>query len=235
LDPSANPNLGALIASLAADDHVREQALVFLGHTTQEVDDALYRRIDDACSQVSADARACFAVRNLAPHEATFLMRGDDIVRHLDGAREVSLFVVTLGLAVDRRLRLLSSVDPVGQVVYDAVASAAVERLADAVEAWLRARIRGRGLHPSWRFSPGYGDLPLSVQPQLLAAVDATRLCGVTLTSSYLMVPTKSVSAIVGAHEVPQPGIADSCALCALVEVCGMRLRGVTCRGGRMS
>lgn len=229
------PNLDALVASLAGDAHVREQTLSFLGHTTQEIDDALLRRIDEACAQVTADARARFAVRTFAPEELGFLFEGDDIARHLAGAREVSLFVVTLGLGVDRTLRLLASCDPLGQVVYDAAASAAVERLADAVEAWLRARIRERGLHPSWRFSPGYGDLPLSVQPRLLAAVDATRLCGVTLTDSYLMVPTKSVSAIVGAHTEPQPGIADSCAICALSGVCGMRSRGVTCRGGRIS
>lgn len=229
------PDLDALVATLAADAHVREQALAFLGHTDQEVGDTLARRIDEACSMVTGDARPSFAVRTLAPAEAGFLLEGADIARHLEGAIEVSLFVVTLGLGIDRRLRLLGSTDPLGQVVYDATASAAVERLADGVEAWLRARMRGRGLHPSWRFSPGYGDLPLAVQPRLLAAVDAWRLCGVHLTDSYLMVPTKSVSAIVGAHERPQPGIADSCAICSLAGVCQMRSRGVTCRGGRVS
>ena len=55
------------------------------------------------------------------------------------------------------------------------------------------------------RFSPGYGDLPLSVQPAFLAALDATRRLGITLTSSFLMVPTKSVTAFVGVAR-PSPG-----------------------------
>lgn len=228
------PDLDALVASLVSDVRVREQTLVFLGHTTQEVDDALAQRIDEACAMVVSDARARFCVRTLAVTEADFLLEGDDIAHHLEGAVEVSLFVVTLGLGIDRRLRLLASLDPLGQVVYDAMASAAVERLADGVEAWLRARVRGRGLHPSWRFSPGYGDLPLAVQPRLLAAVDAWRLCGVHLTDSYLMIPTKSVSAIVGAHEKPQPGIAGSCGICSLAGACQMRSRGVTCVTGRV-
>ena len=220
------------MASLEGDACVREQALGFLGHTTQDIDATLARRIDDAVSMVAGDARAHFAMRTLAPTEARFLFEGADIARHLNGVVEVSIFVVTLGIAVDRRLRLLASCDPLSQVVYDATASAAVEHLADAVEAWLRARIRKRGLYPSWRFSPGYGDLPLAVQPSLIAATDATRLCGITLTDSYLMVPTKSVSAIVGAHEMPQPGIAESCTICSLANACQMRSRGTTCRGG---
>ena len=223
------PELDALVASLPDDAHVREQTLAFLGHTTQEVDDALARRIGDACLMVAADTRVRFAVRTLPSAEADFLFEGADITRHLEGATEVSLFVVTLGLGIDRRLRLLASCDPLGQVVYDAAASAAVERLADAVEAWLRARIRERGFHPSWRFSPGYGDLPLAVQPRLLAAVGASRLCGVQLTDSYLMVPTKSVTAIIGVHEEPQEGLASTCGICDLRRFCTLRRRGVTC------
>ena len=57
---------------------------------------------------------------------------------------------------------------------------------------------RSRGLVPTRRYSPGYGDLPLSVQPALLDALDAGRRLGVTLTESLLMVPMKSVTAVVG-------------------------------------
>ncbi|MBR3258643.1 MAG: vitamin B12 dependent methionine synthase, partial [Eggerthellaceae bacterium] len=45
---------------------------------------------------------------------------------------------------------------------------------------------------------PGYGDLPLEVQPDLLGLLDASRRLGITLSDSLLMSPTKSVTAIVG-------------------------------------
>jgi len=48
------------------------------------------------------------------------------------------------------------------------------------------------------RFSPGYGDLPLDYQRTLLSVLDTSRKIGVSLTDSLLMVPSKSVSAIVG-------------------------------------
>ena len=48
------------------------------------------------------------------------------------------------------------------------------------------------------RYSPGYGDFPLAAQRTLLGLLDASRQVGVSLTDSLLMVPSKSVSAIIG-------------------------------------
>ena len=57
--------------------------------------------------------------------------------------------------------------------------------------------VRGETLR--MRYSPGYGDLPLEAQRPLLAALDAARQAGITLSSALLMMPSKSVSAIIGA------------------------------------
>ena len=48
------------------------------------------------------------------------------------------------------------------------------------------------------RFSPGYGDLPLEFQREIFRALDVPRRIGVSLGSSCLMSPSKSVTAIVG-------------------------------------
>ena len=50
----------------------------------------------------------------------------------------------------------------------------------------------------SQRYSPGYRDCSLSIKPAFLAALDATRRVGISLTGANLMVPTKSVTAFVG-------------------------------------
>jgi len=116
-------------------------------------------------------------------------------------------------------------------VIFDSAATALVERAADAANARARAYAAKQGSFTSWRFSPGYGDLPLAVQRDFLAALDATRQLGITLTPSNLMVPTKSVTAIVGVHPDPQPGLESSCAVCSLAEFCTIRQTGRTCRG----
>ena len=48
------------------------------------------------------------------------------------------------------------------------------------------------------RFSPGYGDMPIEIQVDILQLLDASRRLGMVLTESNLMIPTKSITALIG-------------------------------------
>ena len=219
----------------------RDEVLRYLGYHGQKLTPELDERIDavtERCLQLARPRAtlASFAVRAVRADEVelegcALRLTGHDIAAHLADAREVALFAATLGADVDRELRRLSLTDALEQVVFDSVATALVERAADAAEAHVRAYAAQQGRYTSWRFSPGYGDLPLSLQPAFLATLDATRQLGITLTPSFLMMPTKSVTAIVGIHPTPQPGLESSCAVCALSDFCTIRRTGRTCRG----
>lgn len=205
------------------------EVLRYLGHSGQEVTPDLEEHIDAALIRCEEVARPKATWRGFSP--SSLRLPGKDIAAHLAESVEVVLMAVTLGHGVDQELRRLSLTDPLGQVVFDAAATAMVEQLADETEAHIRNEAHERGLYCSWRFSPGYGDLPLDVQPDILGRLDATRRLGITLTASNLMVPTKSVTAVVGLHPTPQPGLASSCGVCTLRPHCALRERGVTCRG----
>lgn len=70
----------------------------------------------------------------------------------------------------------------------------------DSIEDDIRAELApGESLVA--RYSPGYADFPLSAQRELLALLDAPRKVGVSLTDSLLMVPSKSVSAVIGVRK----------------------------------
>ena len=51
------------------------------------------------------------------------------------------------------------------------------------------------------RYSPGYGDLPLELQREIIRVLDCGRTIGITLTESLLMQPSKSVTAVIGMKE----------------------------------
>ena len=225
----------------AIDSVDRAEVLRYLGYHGQALTHELDERVDATVQRCLSVAKpraslASFEVRSVtddAVELAGTVLRltGHDIAAHLADATEVVLFAVTIGVDVDRELRRLSLVDPAEQVIFDSAATALVERAADAADAHARAYVAGQGSYASWRFSPGYGDLPLSVQRDFLATLDATRQLGITLTPSNLMIPTKSVTAIVGVHPVPQPGLESSCSMCTLAEFCTIRQTGRTCRG----
>ena len=159
--------------------------------------------------------------------EAGLLLPGSLADRMLDGCFGVSLLVCTLGAAFDALLRAAQAQDMARAVVLDACGSAYVEAACDVAEEEIAAR--HPGVYLTDRFSPGYGDLPLSLQGDLLRALDAGRRAGVYVTENAFMVPAKSVSAIVGLAQSPRPARIRGCACCQLRENCSLRERGENC------
>ena len=229
----------------------RAEALGYLGYAGQQVDEALTARFDalaDACEQstVPAYAWAAFSIDAARTHwdntaaqsqvallGCSLVLTGRDIARHLRGARAVALLACTLGLANERELQRRAALSAVDGVMYGAAGSALVEACANAAESAVVAAAADAGLHTNWRFSPGYGDLPLTLQPQFLRALDATRRLGLTATPTCLLVPTKSVTAVVGLFDRPQDGVdvRTTCGTCQLRKTCNLRKQGRTCHG----
>ena len=137
------------------------------------------------------------------------------------------LLCCTLGMAFERKVRALERRDMGGAVILDACGSAWVETGCDMAEREIASRLAPRFLTD--RFSPGYGDLPLSLQPSVLSALDAERRLGVHLSESFLMTPGKSVTAVLGVADTPQPARVRGCGFCAMRETCEYRKGGMTC------
>ena len=226
----------------------RPEMLRYLGYTGQQLGPDLAARIDEAAELAVADARPAGAFRtfgvdaagvdaNGAPciHLAGsgIELRGRDIFRHLKDAVGCAVLCCTLGMGTERRMRVLSASDPLAATLYDAACSAYVEDAVDALEARIRSTGSARGLSTNWRFSCGYGDCPLDAQPSLLDALNAARLLGVTPTPSNLLVPCKSVTALIGLFDGPasDADTRPSCAICRQSNACPFRPRGLVCYG----
>ena len=82
-------------------------------------------------------------------------------------------------------------------LLLDAAATTAVEQVADQVNEVINTIAKKQGYKPTWRFSPGYGNWPLEIQPHL-AKIIKTELIGLQVTENYLLFPRKSVTAIIG-------------------------------------
>ena len=147
--------------------------------------------------------------------------------RMLQDCERAALLVCTLGTRFDARMRTEQARDMAGAVMLDALGSALVEAGCDEAERELAARFPG--LYLTDRFSPGYGDLPLSVQPDVIEATDAARRLGVQVTESCLINPQKTVTAVIGVADRPQPARVRGCAQCSRQGACEYRKGGTTC------
>ena len=150
-----------------------------------------------------------------------------DLSEMLSECHTVVLMCATLGAKADNLIRRLQTEDMAKAVAADALASAAVEQVCGKFDEMLAAKYPGSFF--TMRFSPGYGDLPLEFQKTLLAVLDSARRTGITLNSSGLMSPMKSVSAICGMADKPLPQKISGCVRCKMKETCAFRKRGMRC------
>jgi len=109
--------------------------------------------------------------------------------KHLENCSKCAVIAITLGHGVDTNIRHLQAVDIEQARQADISANILVEREV----AKLAKTIAG---NQTKRYSPGYGDLSLAVQPDML------RLAGVkgwlSVTDTNLLIPQKSITALVG-------------------------------------
>ena len=109
----------------------------------------------------------------------------------------------------------------------DSCASTLIEILCDNVDAMMREKHKGEYL--TTRYSPGYGDLPITVQKQFLTMLNTSRTIGLTVSESGIMIPRKSVSAIIGISDhLPAKGL-SGCGHCNMKKACRFLRRGVRC------
>ena len=167
--------------------------------------------------------------QEFVPREQPALLVGRDIAAHMDGCTSFVLLGVTLGEGIDRAVRRAGIGDVAAAMAADALASALAEQAADIAQAQLRAALLAQGRYCTPRYSPGYGDWPLEVQPLIERLLDLPKNLGVTVTESNLMLPRKSVTALLGVSEHAVKGKMAGCAACALHGRCEFRKRGIYC------
>ncbi|URA10277.1 hypothetical protein [Thermospira aquatica] len=120
-------------------------------------------------------------------------------------SEEVTVCAATLGYGVIETIEKLIAQQEVTQAaILDAIASEAVEHFVDWMQAILvRERLRF-GYGPTMRFSPGYGDWKLKVQPQLLDFLHAEEIGLSSQPESHILHPEKSITAVIGWEKIQQ-------------------------------
>ena len=211
------------------------EILKYLGFRGQELTEEIAEQIRRCTDEVLAAATPRLTYRHAPLEDGAVLgvtFAGNDISRMLEPCEEVVLFGATLGPGVERLMMRYEVVNAADSVIMDACASTAIENICNNFESDMRSAVEAEGRYLTDRFSPGYGDLPISEQPKFFALLDMTRRIGVSLTPTTIMVPRKSVTAIMGIARTPQPHRPPDCEHCLMFRTCPFRKAGRRCREG---
>ena len=201
----------------------RAEALRYLGYKRGQTPDEATQSILNACIPALEHAADFLYSAKRFPVQcegdavtiAGLTLQSRALARHLEDCTEAFLFAATLGAGVDRLMHAYERTDLPAAVVLQACAAAMLETCCDETQAGLAAGLEpGLALKP--RFSPGYGDLPLTVQPDLLRVLSAQKV-GLACTRSYMLTPVKSVTAVIGIRTgCTQPK--QGCAGCTMAD-----------------
>ena len=212
-----------------------EQVLRYMGTPPDRADEALralVARCDTELRQTVRPRWLSMTV-DLCPEEGGvrldtgLLLPGQDIKAHLAGCHRAVLLCATLGTEADRLIRAAQCTDVLRALALDCCASDLVEQLCDRAEAEIQSTFPG--CHFPYRYSPGYGDLPISLNTELLAVLDAPVRLGLCATPGHILTPRKSVTAILGVSRTPIDQNTRSCTGCPAHESCPHRKTGGHC------
>ena len=165
--------------------------------------DELILRLDEAIAlaEPKLNPRICFCELDIS--ECDF-GSSVDIKKHLRDSHRVIFFAATLGIDLDRLILKYSVLSPATALLLESLGNERIEALCDLFCEDMQAKrlLCGETLRP--RFSAGYGDLPLEYQKEIFALLDPPSRIGVTLNDSYLMSPSKSVTALIGVEIIKE-------------------------------
>lgn len=215
----------------------KSEILRYLGYRGQEPDSKTEELLD-LCTEAmtkSVKPRFCYGIFSLEHKDTLFLpecnlhLPGDDIKKHLKSCSQCVLLGATLGIEGDNLIRISQATSMTKAVILDAVATQLIEQLCDKVQEEIQGLAEKSNLHITSRFSPGYGDFPISLQKQFSEILDTSRKIGLTITDHSVMIPRKSVTAIIGLTETPCTQAEHNCARCTIKGTCRFRKEDSVC------
>lgn len=205
-----------IIKSAAAEITIDpKEVAVYLGYYSANGIDE--KTITDSISEFkdNSDFRACFikvpvSITKNGVDLGFMQVESKSLRKNLDGCDEAFILAATTGISSQRLIERNAVISPIKGIVADCTGSAAIEAFCDKIN--LSLSDNPDFLRP--RFSPGYGDLCIDCQKKIIDFLCANKNIGLSLTESLMMVPKKSVTAIIGIGKEKNKCKGNGCMTC---------------------
>lgn len=141
-------------------------------------------------------------------------LTSSSICHHLKDAREVAVMAVTIGNEVEGAIEDAFKRGEYSRgLLLDAAATTAVEAVADRLNRMIDEDAKRRGFMTAFRYSPGYGDWNITVQSDIVRLAEGDAI-GIHTTDASMLIPRKSVTAIVPLCDHCDESRAQRCKIC---------------------
>ncbi len=177
-----------------------KEVLKTLGYENESLDESVKELLLVCEKELKNAINACFVYRVFDYCEgemknSDFELEGETIKEHLDGCCKCVCFCTTLGGEVDNLIRKKQITSMAEAMMIDKMASYLVEKACDKAEEII---MKDFDAYKTFRYGLGYGDFPITKQKEFLNLLDASRQVGVHVNEASMLMPTKSVTCLIG-------------------------------------
>lgn len=162
--------------------------------------------LDQACTEsyLLAEPAATWQMYDYNASSATIMgpqpltLQSTKVIKYLSQALKIAVMALTIGPKLEQKVsEYFTSGEYTSGLLLDAAGTAAVEVAADQVCEFIKRQAAQQGYLPLPRFSPGYGEWDITVQPLILDLANAHEI-NLTATDSCMLLPRKSITAVIG-------------------------------------
>ncbi len=204
----------------------RKETIRYLGGSKVNPNEKIETMMDICEQQILSLAKPKYLYKVISlPFEK--IVTGNDIENLLTGCDKAVVMCATLGNDIDKLIRSTQISDMAKAVVIDSMANVAIEQLCNKVDELIIQTYPN--LYMTYRFSPGYGDYHIKMQKFILNLLDAQRKIGLTTNDNFLLIPSKSVTAVAGLSKKPIKQKNRGCVCCNMRASCKYKESGEHC------
>ena len=219
------------------------EVLRYLQYKNQDIDNSLSEKIKKCINQTKEIINPRFIFRKYKIKKLKFsneknevyfeganlTLQSNDIYNLLLDCDECILMSATLGLEIEREIRKLTYTDLTKGIIIDACATTAIEEVCDIVQDNIAKNLLKEDKYITYRYSPGYGDLPIEKNLDINNLLNSQKEIGLTVTNSGIMIPRKSVVALIGVSRRKISNTKKSCENCSNRHNCNYKKEGNSC------
>ncbi|WP_298836954.1 vitamin B12 dependent-methionine synthase activation domain-containing protein [Clostridium sp.] len=215
----------------------KNEVLRYLGYKNQKIDTNMINLIDECIQEIIGiiESNSVYEIFDIERKDdklfllgSTLVLKDKDIKNLLINCDKCIVMAATLGTAIDSKLAYYSRFDITKGVIMDACASTAIEYICDELQDKFMKNALKEELYITTRYSPGYGDFAIDNGSEILNVLDAYKKIGLSITENSIMLPRKSVTALIGLSKIKSSKKHTGCQVCKNIG-CEFRKDGGCC------
>lgn len=218
-----------------------DEVLRYLEYKGQEIDEGLKNTIEECIDitikkinprytlRVYPILKECDSKKEVSLQGTNLVIKSKDIYNLLLDCDRCIIMAVTLGIDIEREIRKYNYLNLTKSIIIDACATTAIEQICDLIQSQLEKDLFSKNNYITNRYSPGYGDLPIYLNREIINILNASKEIGLTITDKNIMIPRKSVTAIIGISKTKLQKVEYKCIGCSNYETCKYRKGDAKC------